>query len=88
MAVRTSTQPRRRRQFVFEVRSERLPAEKLDLTGVEMNMGLFSDALKGGSQTRSATVSLPLCTLKKMHWRAEVVLPDRVAVFRFVSARY
>lgn len=88
LRIETSTLPRRKRHFAFRLSSPLEPTA-LELTGVEMNMGLFRLPMHAGAtpETWTSTAPLPLCTLKTMQWRAEIVFPDRSARFTFVSRR-
>lgn len=86
LRVETSTLPRRKRHFGFFVHAQGTEPSVLELSGVEMNMGLFRLPLHPGpGLVWTATAPLPLCTLKQMRWRAEVLLPDRRARFFFES---
>ncbi|MEL6189239.1 MAG: hypothetical protein AAFU79_31845 [Myxococcota bacterium] len=88
LRVETSTLPRRKRHFGFFVEAPGLEPSLIELSGVEMNMGLFRLPLHPGpGAVWTATAPLPLCTLKQMSWRADVRLGDRRARFFFRSER-
>lgn len=84
LSVDTSTQPERRRAFDFTVRApEGVAPTHVDLSGINMMSGLFRLPLEPSDGDWSASTHLPRCTMKKMLWRAEVILPDRTARFAF-----
>lgn len=64
---------------------------RLELQGKDMNMGFFQLPLtsEGSADPRvhRATGVLPVCTLDRMAWRADVILEDQVAGFIFWSEK-
>jgi len=53
----------------------------LELQGIDMNMGLIRIPLARQGDVYVATSPLPACTLHRMAWRVDVLLPDRAAGF-------
>lgn len=68
--------------FLVEVDGE-AQAKAIELQGVDMNMGFFRFPLHpAGEPGRwGAEGVLPVCTLDRMAWRADVVLDEAVAGF-------
>lgn len=86
LEVATSTRPERRRAFAFRVATTGEPApETVDLSGINMMSGLFRLPLEREGEVWTASTHLPRCTMKRMLWRAEVVLGDKTAAFAFES---
>lgn len=56
-------------------------ATGLELQGIDMNMGLIRLPLEQRGDAYVATSPLPACTLHRMAWRVDVLLPDRAAGF-------
>lgn len=55
----------------------------IEITGADMNMGLFRVALQPTDSPGSWALeaALPSCTRHDMRWRLDVILSDRVATF-------
>ncbi len=68
----------------FEVRATTAP-EALELSGEDMNMGLFRVRFREGEGGHFAIAGLPACDQEKMRWRAEVLFSDRTAAFLVVE---
>jgi len=59
----------------------------IEIQGLEMNMGFFHVPLHAGRRpgTWTATTVLPMCTRRRMAYRADVLVGDGVAGFVFWS---
>jgi hypothetical protein len=66
-----------------------LKPASLDITGLNMNMGLNrTPLLADGPNTWRGETVLPICTQRRMHWQAALVLQGDAGTFRLNHAFY
>ena len=87
--IRYVPQPKVQEDFKITVTSPELIPLEADITGIERSMGYIRPKfIREGDGSYSAKVNLPLCELKKMRWKLNIIfqakeLPLRSALFTF-----
>lgn len=71
----------------IRVENSQLQPTSLDITGLNMEMGLNRTELSGSGDGRwSGETLLPICSQRQMHWQASLSLRDASQQYRLVYA--
>jgi len=76
-------------QVEVKVQNSQLTPLQLDITGLNMEMGLNRTRLEPGAPGHwSGETILPICSQRRMHWQAALLLGDGTRQFRMAYPFY